>query len=598
MEKVREQLRKGDIGENRSCEYYPCHYDGQNCSLCYCPFYPCNDETLGKFVSSKKGGVVWSCEDCFFVHRGEVVKDLFRMIDARNGHDLSHDELMDLKKELEELHFKKAKCVMVMGATSGAGKSLMATALCRHFSDLGYSVSPFKGQNMSLNSTVTKRGEEIARAQDLQARAARTEPRARMNPILLKPVKDDISQVIVEGRPLRDMNVAQYYDGFALTEGMNIIKRNLDILSRISDIIVIEGAGSPAEINMSDKDITNMRTAEVAGATCILIVNIEWGGAFAYAYGTLMLLPEHERRMFKGIIITNLHGSKASLRSGEELLERETGVPVLGVVPHIDLDLPDEDSMFIGMRRTNGDIKVGIIRLPRISNFTDFDSLGLSGARLIYITSPSEVEEVDALIIPGTKNTVADLEWLMESGIGDALLEQVGRKPLLGVCGGYQMMGTVIDDPYGIEGGRPGTYKGLGLLPLRTVFDRRDKRTVQVTGSLLPEKVGRVRGYEIHMGISERGDCQALFELDSPDGGVPEGCVAYDGMVMGTYLHGLFDLPAFRERFLSLAKKGEKTDMLEEDHEATVERSLDLLARTLEENVDLDLLHKEMGVTR
>ncbi len=399
VEKIAEELTAGDIGTNSSCEYYPCHFRGQNCSLCFCPFYPCMDADLGEMVEGKKG-LVWSCKDCFWTHRHEVVTDFFLQVGDRNADEISHQDLMEIKSRLESRHFKKAKRLMVMGATSGAGKSLMCTAFCRIFSNMGYSVAPFKAQNMSLNSVVTDDGEEIARAQELQARGARTRPNSHMNPILLKPKGDSISQVIVEGRPYKDMDVKQYYGEFTDTEGVEIVRRNIELLSKISDFIVIEGAGSPAEINMSEHDIVNMRTAEIAGARCVLVVNIEWGGAFAYMYGTIMLLPEQQRRMFGGIIVTNMHGSTESLAEGFEEIERLTGIPVLGVVPHIELDLPDEDSMFLGDHAREGSIVVGVVRLPRISNFTDFDALSLEpGVVVRFLDDASEASECAALII-------------------------------------------------------------------------------------------------------------------------------------------------------------------------------------------------------
>jgi len=596
--KVREQQKKGDIGANRECEYYPCHFEGQNCSLCFCPFYPCNDHKLGSLVDSSKGGKVWSCEQCYWSHRPDVVSEYFKIVKPGSS-VLPKEELLKVKAEIERRHFTDARRVMVMGATSGAGKSLLATALCRHFSDLGYTVSPFKGQNMSLNSTVTPKGEEIARAQDLQAKAARAEPNARMNPVLLKPIKDDISQVIVEGRPLRNMNVKEYYGGFALGEGVEAIRRNLGVLRKINDIIVIEGAGSPAEINMMDKDITNMRTAEMADAVCLLVVNIEWGGAFAYAYGTLMLLSEEQRKRFKGTIITNMNGDGQCLKDGIKELESLTGVPVIGVLPHIDLDLPDEDSMFMGMRKKRrGKMIVGVLRLPRISNFTDIDALSLSGAEVVYIDRPEQVEGADALIIPGTKNTVADLQWIKDRGLADAIKKCKGRKPVLGICGGYQMLGVSIDDTKGIEGGAAEMHEGLGLLPVRTSFDAYEKTTMQVKGVLTSDRTKEVRGYEIHMGrsISEGGS--PLFELEGAEGAHPEGIVSDDGMVFGTYLHGVFDLPAFRDLFLSKAKAEGFEESSEGDYSEMVERSLDRLARALEKYIDLKELHDEMGVPR
>jgi adenosylcobyric acid synthase len=298
------------------------------------------DPELGEMVKGKNGPV-WSCQECFWAHRHDVAADFFREMNGRKFDDVSKQELIEIKKKLESRHFKRAKRLMVMGATSGAGKSLMCTAFCRIFSNMGYAVVPFKAQNMSLNSVVTDEGEEIARAQELQARGARVKPNSHMNPILLKPKGDSVSQVIVEGRPYKDMDVKQYYGEFTDIEGMEIVRRNISLLERTSDFVIIEGAGSPAEINMSEHDIVNMRTAEIAEASCILVVNIEWGGAFAYMYGTLMLLPEAQRKMFGGIIVTNMHGSPDSLAEGFEEIEMLTGVPVLGVVPHIELDLPD-----------------------------------------------------------------------------------------------------------------------------------------------------------------------------------------------------------------------------------------------------------------
>jgi adenosylcobyric acid synthase len=595
--KVEEELKRGDIGPDRECSYYPCHFRGQNCSLCFCPFYPCEDPELGRSVDSNRGGKVWSCIDCYWIHRSDVVTGFFSKLDKDKGHVPGREELLQIKKELEEVHFKDAKRVMVMGATSGAGKSLLVTAICRHFSDLGLRVAPFKSQNMSLNSTVTINGEEIARAQDLQARAARVEPTAHMNPILLKPIKDNISQVIVEGHPYRDMDVRTYYEDFALIEGIEIIKRNLSLLRRTNDIIVIEGAGSPAEINMMEMDITNMRTAELADAVCYLVVNIEWGGAFAYAYGTLMLLSEEQRGRFKGTIITNLYGSKDSLRSGEEFLLEGTGVPVLGILPHLELDLPDEDSMFIGSKASKGgDRRIGVIRLPRISNFTDFDALSLSNVEVEYVERPERLDAMDAVIIPGTKNTVADLAWMREKGFDRALIGMAGKKPILGICGGYQILGTVIDDSKGIEGGMREIYPGLGLLQVRSSFELYEKRTVQVTGHLLVGDGAPVRGYEIHMGRTTTTGGTDLFQIKDMDGIHNEGNISDDGMVMGTYLHGVFDLPSFRRFFLSKVKGTVEVERPLEDQGSVVEQSLELLARALEKNVDMTILHGHMGL--
>ena len=574
----------GPGGTNESCDHYPCHHDGQDCTLCFCPFYPCNDERLGRMVESRTGGQVWSCLDCHWAHRpdvGRAAKE--RLFDRERP---SHDELQTIKKELERSYRVRARPLMVMGTTSGAGKTLLVAAICRILSDRGVRVAPFKSQNMSLNSTVTARGEEISRAQALQALASRVEAESRMNPVLLKPKKDDVSQVIVLGRPYRDMDVPSYYGEFTTGEGARIVSDAFRHLATRFDAIVIEGAGSPAEINLADRDLANLMTAEITDSPCILVVNIEWGGAFAYAYGTLMLLSPEQRARFKAIIINNLHGSAAGLKKGIDELERLTGIPVLGVVPHIEHTLPDEDSQGLDDRGTEG-ARVGVIHLPHIANFTDFDALEIGGgASVNFIDSPSEVAAADAIIIPGTKNTIADLRWLRLRGLDRAIVDVRGKVPILGVCGGYQMLGERIEDPNGIEGEERGGYDGLGLLRSVSRFDAYEKRTVRVEGTLA-EGDGDIRGYEIHMGATESKELP-LFMLRSEEGTQGEGSISPDGMVMGTYVHGLFDLPSFRNRFLSLVVKGEAKAVL--DYDATVEESLSQLARTVEEHLDVERL--------
>ncbi len=585
-DKVEEELRIGIIGSKTDCPNYPCHFEGQDCSLCFCPFYPCEDPELGKFVTSRKGGEVWSCMDCFWTHRPEVAKEVVSCL--RPGS--ASEELAEVKSRVEKVHLKNARTIMVMGATSGAGKSLTVAAFCRILADKGLKVTPFKSQNMSLNSVVTAKGEEIARAQALQAAAARVQPNVHMNPILLKPKKDDISQVIVEGRPYKDMNVDQYFSSFTQNEGLEIIKRNYDLLRRTNDVIVVEGAGSPAEINISDQEIANMRTAEITNASCVLVVNIEWGGAFAYIYGTLNLLKPEWKALFKGVIINNMRGDSSSLKSGIEIVERETGVPVLGVVPHLDHNLPSEDSMTL---RSFSSVlpgpTIGVLRLPRISNFTDFDALGLEeGVSVRFLDAVDELDSVDAIIIPGTKNTILDLQWMKENGMFQRIQEMAHRVPLLGICGGYQMLGSKVIDA-GLEGDIGQEVEGLDLLNAVTYFDSYDKRTVQVEGELLAGEGGRVRGYEIHMGKTLNGGERSLFSILEADVSKLEGSISGDGMIMGTYLHGVFDLPPFRKHFLGLIShrvslKGD------EDYDASVESSLGRLAKLVEENIDMKSL--------
>lgn len=585
--KVLSELQDFRPGPNRECEYYHCHYDGQDCSLCFCPLYPCLDPRLGGMVVSKRGTEVWSCESCYWNHRGEVAKELAKRI-APTATRPPRSELERVKKEVEAIHPVSAMPIMVLGATSGAGKSLLVAALCRLFSDMGFNVAPFKSQNMSLNSTVTPQGGEISRAQALQAVAARTEPDHRMNPILLKPKKDDVSQVIVEGKPYRDMDVKTYYEEFTLGEGMEVVKRAWEFLKKTRDVVVIEGAGSPAEINILDRDIANMKAAEIAQAPCLLVVNMEWGGAFAYAYGTVDLLPPEHRRMIKGIILNNMHGDASCLDEGIRELESRLGIPVLGVVPHIEHFLPDEDSQDLAKEKGSGEVKVGVIMLPRIANFTDLDALALEGVKVVYVKEVRSLEGVDAVIIPGTKNTVADLRWLREKGLFEAIRSLRGKVPILGICGGYQMLGKEVIDLNGVEGDEGASWEGLGLLDVTTNFEFYEKRTTQVTGRLA-DGSGEVRGYEIHMGLSESRE-SPLFYLRENGSEKAEGAISTDGMVMGTYVHGLFDLPAFRSAFLSKIPRREKRDERPQDYDRSVEEGLDALASVVGSSLDMNRL--------
>jgi len=446
---LRSQMRRGMIGSNTECAHYPCHHQGQNCTFCFCPLYPCLDPELGEYVTSRRtGGQVWSCQSCLWIHRDDVTDSLFKMMPEIGENGLDERTRSDLKARLEGKHRTKAKTIMVLGATSGAGKSLLVAALCRAFRDRGLKVAPFKSQNMSLNSMVTGDGEEIARIQDLQARAAGTRPRGELNPILLKPKGGVTSQVIVEGRPYKDCTVQEYYSQFVPDEAPVIIARNLERLMRTNDVVVIEGAGSPAEINLRGRDVANMYVAKLAKADCLLAVNIDWGGAFAYAVGTLMLLDEEERKLFKGVLINNMCPGGGSLGESLDMVRRITGVPVLAVLPHVpSLYLPVEDSMDLDQRDDgDGTTVVAVVRLPMISNFTDFDALSLEeGVKVIYARTPEELGPADAIIVPGTKNTVQDLLWLNESGMASAISAKVGTVPVLGICGGYQMLGASFE---------------------------------------------------------------------------------------------------------------------------------------------------------
>jgi adenosylcobyric acid synthase len=331
-----------------------------------------------------------------------------------------------------------------------------------------------------------------------------------------------------------------------------------------------------------------MKAAEIAHAPCLLVVNMEWGGAFAYAYGTIDLLPPHHRAMIKGIIFNNMHGDPSGLEVGIAELESRLGIPVLGVVPHVEHFLPEEDSQDLLKERGSGALKVGVIMLPRISNFTDLDALVLEGVKIVYVKEPVSLEEVDAIVIPGTKNTVADLKWLRERGLFDAIKAMRGKVPILGICGGYQMLGREVIDLNGVEGDEGATWEGLGLLDMTTSFEAYEKRTVQVKGRLA-SGAGEVRGYEIHMGQSKSAE-RPLFLLSEDGGEREEGSISGDGMVMGSYVHGLFDLPAVRTMFLDRIPTGRPLAAKTLDYDRSVQEGLDALASVVGSSLDMDRL--------
>ena len=477
-----------------------------------------------------------------------------------------------------------AKSIMIQGTMSNAGKSVLAAGLCRIFRQDGCSVAPFKSQNMALNSFITREGLEMGRAQVMQAEAAGVEPSVRMNPILLKPNSDTGSQVIVNGEVLGDMRAADYF-----RYKRQLVPQILEAYRSLAaeyDVIVLEGAGSPAEINLKADDIVNMGMAKLAGAPVLLAGDIDRGGVFASLYGTVALLEPDERAMVKGTIINKFRGDVDILRPGLTQLEALTGVPVLGVVPWLDLDLDEEDSLSsrFSARRAGKPLDAAVVRLPRISNFTDFAPLERHPAVGVrYVARPEELGRPDLVLLPGTKSTLDDLRWLRRSGLEAAVQRlAAGGVPVIGICGGYQMLGETLSDPEGTEGG--GTLAGLGLLPVSTVF-RREKTRARTAGTFpagegfyAPLSGTPYEGYEIHMGVSG-------------------GLFALSGRVLGTYLHGLFDSPPLLQALVSLLLRekgleGESSGPEPEDLETYKDRQYDRLAAALRASLDMEAVYR------
>ena len=481
-----------------------------------------------------------------------------------------------------------AKVIMVQGTMSNAGKSLLVAGLCRIMRQDGYRVAPFKSQNMALNSYITEEGLEMGRAQVMQAEAAGIKPMVCMNPILLKPTNHTGSQVIVNGEVLGNMSARAYFE--YKKQLIPDIKNAFRKLEEYADIIVIEGAGSPAEINLRENDIVNMGLAELVDAPVLLVGDIDRGGVFAQLLGTLMLLTEEEKKRVKGLIINKFRGDKTILDSGIAMLEERGQVPVTGVIPYMDVLLEDEDSLTERFdKKAQGCIDIAVIHYPRISNFTDFNVFEqMPEVSIRYITSVSELHHPDLIILPGSKNTMGDLKWMRQNGLEAAIKGLAQEIPVFGICGGYQMLGDWITDPDQVEEG--GTLRGMELLPVVTEL-KMDKTRCQAKG-YLNELNGifsalsglEYAGYEIHMGqtkMSGNGKTQAVISASHKN-------------VYGTYIHGVFDQGRIANTIVQILaeKKGIHIENgLFEDYQSFKEKQYNKLADTLREYLDMEEIY-------
>lgn len=483
-----------------------------------------------------------------------------------------------------------AHTLMVQGTTSDAGKSTLVAGLCRVLVRRGVSVAPFKPQNMALNSAVTVDGGEIGRAQALQAQAARVAPHTDMNPVLLKPASDTGAQIIIHGKALQDMDAVGFhgYKPFAMKAVLESYQR----LQMSYEAVMVEGAGSPAEINLRQNDIANMGFAEEVDCPVILIADIDRGGVFAHLVGTLALLPESEQARVKGFVINRFRGDLSLLQPGLDWLVERTGKPVLGVLPYLhQFHLDAEDAISTQQIQSNSPFKIVVPVLPRISNHTDFDALRLHpGVDLQFVAGASADVRADLIILPGSKNVRDDLAWLRANGWEQAIARHLryGGK-VLGICGGYQMLGRRISDPNGIEGA-PGAVAGFGYLPITTEMQA-GKTLRQVTGTLkLEDRECGIAGYEIHNGISVVEEPYRIPIHLTGTG--PDGCLSEDGQILGTYLHGLFDTPTACNNLLAWAgHRAAAAPDLAQLREQTIDR----LADTLEQHLDLSALDGIVG---
>lgn len=519
---------------------------------------------------------------------------------------------------------------MIQGTMSNAGKSLIAAGLCRIFRQDGFRVAPFKSQNMALNSFITRENLEMGRAQVVQAKACGIEPLVCMNPILLKPTTDMGSQVIVNGEVMGNMRAMDYFK--KKREYIPVIREAYEKLAAAYDIVVIEGAGSPAEINLKTDDIVNMGMAAIADAPVLLVGDIDRGGVFAQLIGTVMLLEPEEQVRIKGLVINKFRGDKRILEPGLQMITDRCGKKVIGVVPYTDVDIEEEDSLAesLNARAASGAIDVAVLRLPKLSNFTDFQALAAEPEVSVrYVTKVSELGQPDLICIPGTKNTVSDMKWLRACGLEAAVKRQAASGiPVVGICGGYQMLGEEILDECGAEGG--GSLRGMGLLPIVTHFEPEKARRQSagkvsaLSGFFAPLSGKTVRGYEIHMGRSvlSGGDAAGRSDGTGRSGSLPDGtgigrselrggadraalelesgadgcCV---GNVFGTYLHGLFDEEGFRSSLIGILceRKGVAREEIGSfSLEAYQESQFDKLAAVLRESLDMKEIYGMLGM--
>ncbi|SES27139.1 adenosylcobyric acid synthase (glutamine-hydrolysing) [Butyrivibrio fibrisolvens] len=514
-----------------------------------------------------------------------------------------------------------AKNLMIQGTMSGVGKSILTAGILRVLKQDGYKVAPFKSQNMALNSYVTKDGREIGRAQALQAKACGLDPSSDMNPILIKPMGDTTSQIIVNGLPLGNMKARDYFKNKKSL--IPDIQAAYDRLSRDADIIVIEGAGSPVEINLRDNDIVNMGLAQILDAPVLLAGDIDPGGVFAQLLGTVSLMSDEERARVKGLIINKFRGDVTLLEPGLSMFKAYCDIPFAGVVPYTKLSLDEEDSvsqrlivnnkfknnssvinadrvcinnaLTDNMNHTNNrNLIIAVIRLPFISNYTDFTIFeNIDGVDLYYIDDPDSLDNADLVIIPGTKNTIEDLGWLCSKGLSAKIRELSDKEvPIIGICGGFQMLGKSIADTTGVESG--GVVKGLGLLPIETKFTdyknlkQVSAKTPKLNGFYEPVSDTPISGYEIHMGSST-----------SADSTVTEDCVIARRTVLGTYIHGIFDTPSFTQKLIKLLYEKNGIDRgipVIEEISVTQDRELDRLADVLRQSLDFEMIYRIIGL--
>ncbi|MCX7770723.1 MAG: cobyric acid synthase [Proteobacteria bacterium] len=495
------------------------------------------------------------------------------------------------------------KSIMIQGTSSHAGKSVLVAAILRFLKNRGISCAPFKPQNMALNSFVTYDGYEIGRAQAMQAESAKIAPSKEMNPILLKPSTDSKAQVVVLGKPWKNLSAKEYVR--VKSKLKSVVKESFEYLVSKYDVIVVEGAGSPAEINLRKNDIANMGFAKLYNIPVLIVGDIDRGGVYASFYGTYALLTRKERDLLKGFVINKFRGDESLLNTANEFIERKTGKPVIGVIPFFkDIEIPEEDGVALTVKKsfekeaTENTIRIRVIRLPRISNFTDFDPLfGEKEVDIKYVSSPKDAMDAHVVIIPGSKNTIEDLIFLKDSGFEEFLRDFVKKGGfLVGICGGYQMLGEWVEDPYNVES-NISKIKALSFLPLQTVMGK-EKQLRQVLFETIDGNSRNMNGYEIHMGVTKCKDFSPVFKVFFNNEYTYDGYTAQNGKVWGSYIHGLFDNDEFRIKWLNSIRRSLGMSEVESNfsYGKSKERAYDKLAELFAQSVDIDKFLSILGI--
>lgn len=590
--RIEKAIKRGNIHCNIKCEYYPCHFEKQNCSFCYCPFYPCNDVDLGEFIISNNEQI-WDCSQCIFIHRDNVVAYSFNKFKELGIEKAEDERIRDILSSAKKKFFRTGKTLIVLGTAYDTWKSTTVMAICRILKRKGYLVAPFKYQSGYFNLRVTMDGREVSADQYLQSRACHLKNvTSDINPILLKPNNDYVSQVIVKGKSFGNFDIESYYKDFIPSYGMKIIKKSIEFLKKKYDYIVIDSEIFSTETD-ADKNAANMCIAEMIDANCIIALNSEFKDPLAYATNIINLMPGKYRKMIKGYIIGNSWEKIDSIKPNIKQLEDVTGIPVVGIVPYIKNNFFKEDPEYFKDIKTQGSGTqiIAVIRLPRMSNFIDIDPLMLEDVTIKYVKNGEDLDNINAIIIPDTEDTLADLDWMKKIGIFEIIKKKAGIIPIIGIGGGYQMMSTKLYNFDDVENKNLSEYDGLALFDMEVSLNA-EKIIKRDFGKMKIGCCGAIEGYESHTSKILKNNEIPLFCLQSIAGKYDEGSVKESLKIFGTHLHGIFEKPSFRQYFISTINKNADLNINFKDFSDVENDDINKMADLFESAIDINRLMK------